>query len=408
MLKSLSSCLYLLLLFLIINMQGISAENGDDASKSKKLQVSGYIQPQWQLGEQAAVLSVGKEIEPQNNGVFDRVGIRRSRIKLEYDDNHLGSGVFQFNVAERVGNGGAHVQIKELYVNIKSPWNKASSLQAGIFNTPFGFEICYSSSAVESSERARVVNALFSGGYDLGAIVTLRPKQNSPLNFMTLKTGFLAGNGVNPEIDNRKDLIAQLKGVKSLNRNTHLGFGLSYYYGGVYQSNDTVYAMNGNQFDLSVSSLNKGAYAKREYFGVDAQFNFNSGLGATQLRGEYILGTLPGTRNNNTSPRRSQLPIHEDTYVRPFSGGYIMLLQNLGKSPFTAVLKYDLYDPNSAVKGNQIGVADTFTGIADIQYSTLGAGLYWQISPQIRTTLYYEFIANERTTALANNDFMKD
>ena len=409
MLSKFSTLIYLLLFIIIVVYgQGIKAQPANEDSKPQRFVVSGYMQPQWELGQQAAVLRVGKSREDYQDDTYNRVGIRRGRIKFLYDDGNLGSGGFQFNVIDKPGINGAQVQIKELYLNVKAPWNKLSSLQAGVFNRPFGFEVNYSTASIESPERAMIITRLLPDECDLGGMVVLRPDKYSPLNFMYFQGGLFAGNGINPETDNRKDFIGQLVANKSFGKNLNLGLGISYYYGGVYQTNDSVYTMQDDAFLLNVSSDNKGAYAKREYIGFDAQIKYKSILGLTQLRGEYVFGTQPGSATNNCSPSRARLPLFEDTYVRPFSGGYLMLVQDIGKSPFSAVVKYDLYDPNSALKGNQIGVADTFTGIADIQYSTLGAGLYWQITPDIRTTLYYEFITNERTTALANHDFMKD
>ncbi len=400
--------IYLLLFVFIVNVQGIRAQQASVDSKPQRFVISGYMQPQWELGQQAAVLRTGKSREDYQDDTYNRVGIRRGRIKFFYDDGNLGSGGFQFNIIEKPGINGSQLQIKELYLNVKAPWNKASSLQAGVFNRPFGFEINYSTSAIESPERAMIITKLLPDECDLGGMVVLRPDKSSPFNFVYFQGGLFAGNGINPETDNRKDFIGQLVANKSFGKNLNLGFGVSYYNGGIYQTNDSVYTMQEDAFSLHVSPDNKGAYAKREYLGFDAQIKYKSILGLTQLRGEYIFGTQPGSANSNCSPSRAQLPIFEDTYVRPFSGGYLMLVQDIGKTPLSAVLKYDLYDPNSAIKGNQVGAANTFTGIADIQFNTLGAGLYWQITPDIRTTLYYEFITNERTTALANNNFMKD
>lgn len=400
-----------LLLFLIATAQDSTLSHGNK-KKISKLTVTGYMQPQWQLGEQSASLQVGKQRqESDQDALFNRVGIRRGRIKFFYDDGNLGSGGFQFNVIDKPGLEGAQVQIKELYLNVKAPWNKTSSVQAGVFNRPFSFEINYSSSAIESPERARIISSLLPDECDLGAMLILNPGDDSPFHFLTFQGGFFAGNGINPETDNRKDFIGQLVASTSIGK-LHVGGGVSYYNGGVFQTNDSVYSMNGNKFSLDVSTTNKGNYAKREYLGIDAQLNYHSLLGHTQLRGEYLFGTQPGTATANCSPSRSQLPGHEDTYVRPFNGGYVMLVQSIGNSPFSAVLKYESYDPNTAVGGNEIGTSGSYTGKADIRYNTLGVGAYWQITQNIRTTLYYDINTNETSGQLSSlnyrNDYTRD
>jgi phosphate-selective porin len=398
---------FLLLSFFTFFMVVAQESKTVDNSKSGKLKVTGYMQPEWQLGEEAATLNVGKQKqEDDQDELFNRVGVRRGRIKFFYDDGNLGSGGFQFNVIDKPGLEGAQVQIKELYLNLKAPWNKKSSFQAGVFNRPFGFEVNYSSSSIESPERSRITTSLLPDECDLGGMIVLTPGESSPFNFLTFQGGFFAGNGINPETDNRKDFIGQLVASKSFGK-IHMGAGVSYYNGGVFQTNDSVYSMNGNAFILD-DATNKGNYSKREYIGFDAQLKLKSTLGLTQLRGEFIFGTQPGTSASSCSPTRSKLPTPENTYVRPFSGGYVMLIHDIGESPFSAVLKYEMYDPNSSVSGNDIGTNGSFTGKADIQYNTLGAGVYWQISPSIRTTLFYDMNANETSNLLSSTNYRND
>jgi len=402
MVKETISLLLALFSILLISAQDPNVQHV--IKKSGKLKVTGYMQPQWQIGEEAASLQVGKQKQDdEKDELFNRVGIRRGRIKFFYDDGSLGSGGFQFNVTDKPGLEGAQVQIKELYLNVKAPWNKESSFQAGIFNRPFGFEVNYSSSSIESPERSRITTSLLPDECDLGGMIVLTPGANSPFHFLTLQGGFFAGNGINPETDNRKDFIGQLVASKSIGE-VHMGLGVSYYNGGVFQTNDSVYTINGNAFSLDVDAANKGEYSKREYIGFDAQLKLRSSLGLTQLRGEYIFGTQPGTSSSSCSPNRSKLPIPEDTYIRLFSGGYVMLTHDIGKSPFSAVLKYEIYDPNSSVSGDDIGTNGSFTGKADIKYHTLGAGVYWQITPDIRTTLYYDMNSNETSSRLSSTN----
>jgi hypothetical protein len=184
--------------------------------------------------------------------------------------------------------------------------------------------------------------------------------------------------------------------------------------------------MNGTAFTLNNDATNTGAFAKREYMGIDGQFSVETPLGITQLRGEYIIGTQPGNKKSYNSPNRSSLPTTsttvtdlvtgkvsttlsgEDTYIRPISGWYGILVQDIGQTPFSVVVKYDIIDPNTSVNGNEVGVSGSNTSSTDIKYSTLGLGALWRINYFIRMQLYYEIVNNETSTALANTSVLKD
>ena len=70
-----------------------------------------------------------------------------------------------------------------------------------------------------------------------------------------------------------------------------------------------------------------------------------------------------------------------------------MLVQDFGTLPLSGVLKYDWYDPNTKISKNEIG--QNGTGKGDIAYNTLGFGLLWRASNNIRLQAYYELVSNE-------------
>lgn len=380
--------------------------------KLNNLKVTGYIQPQFQWGERSAALRVGSgNVDAAGNGLeapFNRVGVRRGRLKFVYDDGGIASGTFQLNIIDKPGLSGATVQLKEAFLNIKDPWFKTFAFRAGVFDRPFGNEIAYSSSLLESPERSRIINALFPEEGDLGGLIVLQAPSFSNFNFIKFEGGLFAGNAINPETDNRKDFIGHITASKPIGSAAKWGLGISYYNGGVYQTNNNVYTMNGNVFALNNATSNSGAFAKREYFGFDGQFSIESSLGMTQLRGEYIFGTQPGNKKTVNSPNRAALPAAEDTYIRPVAGWYAILVQDLGQTPFSIVAKYDIFDPNTSVSGNQVGTSGSNTSNVDLKYSTAGIGALWRISPQIRLQLYYEFVSNETSSELINTNILKD
>lgn len=389
----------------------LKVESHNDAiTKLSNLKVTGYLQPQFQWGEQSAALRVGTgNVDAAGVGVespYNRIGIRRGRLKFTYDDGSIASGVFQLNIIDKPGLKGATVQLKEAYLNIKNPWFNTNGLRLGVFDRPFGHELGYSSSQIESPERSRMINALFPEESELGGMIMLQAPSSSALNFLKFEGGLFAGNAINPETDNRKDFIGHIIASKPIGSTAKWGLGASYYNGGVYQTNSVVYKMNGAAFVKNDNIDNTGAFAKREYIGIDGQFSIETPFGITQIRGEYIMGTQPGTKKSGASPNREKLPTAEDTYIRPVSGWYGILVQDLGRTPFSAVLKYDVYDPNTAVKGNEIGTNNTTS--EDLTYTTLGAGALWRINTNLRLMAYYEFVTNETSTVLTNASALKD
>lgn len=355
----------------------------------KQFKISGYIQAQIQHGEKNATLRVGSaNTNTQSN--FNRFGIRRGRIKITYEKG-IATGVFQLDITEK------RIRLRDAYLAIKDPWVGSNVLKAGVFDRPFGYEVMYSSSRRESPERATVITTLFPDEKDMGVVLTLQAPKTSPWNVLKLDAGMLAGNTINADLDNRKDFIGHLSFNKELKQRITIGGGVSYYWGGVYQGSSTVYSMRGSSFVSSKDTANFGAFAKREYFGIDAQLATTTSMGLSSLYGEYILGTQPGDKNNTVSPNYATLPT-SPTYIRSFNGYYITYVQDLGKIPLSLILKYDYYDPNTKVSKNQIGLNGS--GSADIAYTTLGSGLMWRINNSLRLTAYYDHVSNETSSHL--------
>ena len=359
----------------------------------QKIKVSGYIQTQFQYGEKDASLKVGGKNENPDES-FNRIGIRRGRLKFTYDESWA-SAVFELDMTEK------GVGIKDAYLRVSDPWLGVASLKAGVFDRPFGHEIAYSSSRLESPERSRICNALFPDEKDLGASLTLQAPATSPLNFLKLEAGLFAGNAIGQELDNRKDFIGHLSGEKNIG-DMLIGGGVSYYNGGVYQGTTELYKMSGKGFVLNSDDDNKGKFAKREYFGLDAQYSILSVWGMTQLRGEYLFGTQPGSSTDSSSPKALTALPSSNTYLRNFQGAYLILVQDLATLPLSAVLKYDFYDPNSKIAGNELGLNGT--GVGDVSYQTFGFGLLWRATNSVRVQAFYELNKNETSANLAGYD----
>jgi phosphate-selective porin len=385
-----------------------------DLNLLKKLKISGYIQAQWQLADTAGQLS------PFSGGAFpknvdNRFMVRRGRLKFAYEGK-LTQFVLQIDATEK------GVTLKDAYLNFKDPWLQMFTLQGGVFNRPFGFEIAYSSSLRETPERARVTQTLFPGERDLGAMLTIQPRKESRFNFIRLNLAMVNGNGISVEDDSRKDFIGQL-GINKTTKNEKFRYavGVSYYNGGYFQETKKVYNMETladgltKGFTVDSTETNKGEYAKRQYFGADAQFSYDWFLGMTTLRGEYIFGTQPGTNKVNISPNARAIPDvgASDTYNRSFNGGYVYFVQNILHSRHEIVVKYDWLDPNTDVKGTDAkssvsyneSTIKTGLSIADVAYGTWGLGYNVRIAANLKLMAYYEIVKNENT---AITGFTKD
>lgn len=372
--------------------------------KLGKLKFSGYIQAQYQYAQEKGSTKVGNSTnektgtEDDGDG-FGRFGVRRGRMKAAYA-NGLTSAVFEIDITEK------GFATKNAYFNVKDPWIKTCSFQAGIFDRPFGYELGYSSNQRESPEYSTFCTKLFPDEKDLGAMLTLAPAKESPLNFLKLKAGVFAGNGMKQDSKSKRDFIGKLQANKNIGSDGFWELGVSYYQGGVYQGTKYVYEMDDASFVVDSTDTNLGEYAKRQYMGIDGVLNLSSNIGMTKLMAEYVFGQQPGTAKSTKSPNDNSNP-KEDTYIRKFNGFYVMLVQDLGRSPFSLVAKYDAYDPNTKVKKNDVGLNGTTK--ADLSQNTLGLGLIWRAMNNLKFTAYYEWNNNEKTDNVSGyNENVKD
>jgi hypothetical protein len=163
-------------------------------------------------------------------------------------------------------------------------------------------------------------------------------------------------------------------------------------------------SLGANVFQLNKDTANYGAYTKRSYKGLDAQMNIDWFPGITTLRGEYIFGTQTGTDSSSASATSQP----KNFYERKFSGASFYLLQNIRQSKHQLILKYDWYDPNTDVKGDEIGKSvagisgKTFktTNATDLKYSTFGIGWAYHWDNNIKITAYYDIVKNETSSNL--------
>ncbi len=384
----------------------------DDFAIFKKFKVSGYIQAQFQIADSSGIASYAGGNFASN--VNNRFLVRRGRIKFVYD-NRLTQYVLQFDANQ------TEIRTKEAYVKFTDPWLEAVSLQMGIFDLPFGNEVFYSSSALESPERGRMSQILFPNENDIGAMFTFQMPKTSNFNFLKLEVGVFNGtNGKGSDFDWKKDAVAKLSINKaSKSEKIKFGFGVSYYDGGINQADKYVYdnistLANGNTgFIVDSVFTNKGKIAKRQYMGGDAQVSFDFPFGITTLKAEYIQGVQPGTASTSTSPAVAVADANTyaqtaATYIRQFNGAYFYFIQNIFQTKHQIVVKYDWYDPNTKVSGNQIGNTGSKLSATDIKYTTLGIGYNYKFDNNIKISMYYDIVKNETSKYLSSKALWKD
>ena len=382
-----------------------------DILSTQKLKISGYVQAQYQVADTAGANSFeGGNFGPN---IDNRFQVRRARLKFLYSSNPFAKFQLQLDFRE------TGVTVRDAFAQFTAPFADALSLTAGMFDRPFGYAISYSSNLREAPERARIFQTLFPNERDMGAKITVQGSKTSSWNFLKIDFGFFNGNNINPETDSKKDFIGHI-GINKINKSESFkyGFGVSYYNGGVLQNNDNIYHTNdvagSPVFVLNaipVAGTYKNHYARREYAGVDAQTTITTPIGYTNLHAEYIKGTQPGyssaTNSGNISPSLA-IAANTDTYSRKFNGGYIGLEQDFIGVPVSVVARYDIYDPNTQVDGQNLKTANKFSG-ADVKYNTFGFGMLYKYDSNIKFTAYYDVVKNETSTALTGfNKDLKD
>ena len=366
--------------------------------KRDHLQISGYFQPQFQVAQSkgAKNFSGGDFSDYSNN----RFMIRRGRIRFDYA--HFNAAglpqaqvVFQFDGSER------GVVIRDFWGRYyESKW-QMFSFTAGMFARPFGYELNLSSSDRESPERGRMSQILMRTERDLGMMATFEPrKKNNPLRALKVDAGIFNGQGLagTEEYDSYKDFITRVS-LKpyNLSKSVSLSAGLSFFEGGITQNSNIIYRMDGGNskiYSVDSSINNIGGKAPRKYRGADAQLRIKNNWGKTELRGEYWYGTQTSVADQSATPGEL---LDQPYYIREFNGAFVYLLQNIVNDKHMLVLKYDIYDPNRHVSGNEIGNTGSNTKVGDVKFKTFGAGYIYFADTHIKMLVWYDVVRNENT-----------
>lgn len=405
--------------------------------KISKVKLSGYLQTQVRVAEDTA-----GQLNPDHTNRYD-IGefqggklpattrtvfqLRRARIKTTYETS-LTQMVIQldclpFTTGSAVSSttqdtsgkytvktktsaflSGGGVSIKDAYLRFTDPWTKSFALKGGVFDRPFGFEISYSSSSRESPERSRLFQTLFPGERDLGFSLEYLPGDNMPefarnINF---KGGFFAGNGINVEFDDLRDFIGRVGfSIPVIPINLSIDGGISGYVGSVRDKNDTLYEVKSGKWTASTG--NKWDEIDRKYIGGDLELFYGNipFFGGISLRGEFIQGKQPSFKSTNVSQKSDQSS-KDPVYLREIGGFYGMVVLNIDPIRCQLVGKYDSFDPEMNLEKKEV------TNTADIKYSTIGGGLVYHLTENVKLTAYYDNVRNEKTSVAPYTSDVKD
>jgi len=369
------------------------AEVKTTVGKLAKIKVGGYIQAQWEYAENAGAFTATSQ---------ERFRMRRARLKTTYQ-GAMSKYVLEFDALP------TGLSVKDANATITEPWLNAFSFEGGIMDRPFGFEVGYSSSAIEVPERTKGSNVLMPGEKDMGfAFIFKGTEQMGPLEMLDVKFGAFTGMGSGAnENDDEKDFIGRLGlAVPVYDLNLAIDGGFSLYLGKVTDTTLKVsqtQKANGNYTWAGKSNLKRLDTYDRNLMGVDAQIYYDIPvIGGISLRGEYWWGdwaSTAGSYNLYTGDAKG-------IYLREVASWYLMAVQNIGASNQIAV-RYDLFDPNTQVGGDDIGKAGANLNENDAALSTLGLAWNYFWDDAVRFTLAYDINRNEKVNAAATGSLSK-
>ena len=366
------------------------------------IRMSGYIQPQFQVAQSKGAKGfAGGDFAPNSNSRFM---LRRARVRFDYINFPKASNkpslqfVFQFDATER------SVNVRDVWGRIFENKYKLFAFTTGLFARPFSYELNLSSGDRESPERGRMSQILMKTERDLGAMISFDPRvKTTKLKILKIDLGVFNGPGLSSptDYDSHKDIIGRIAlKPQKIAKNITLGVAASLLAGGLTQNTKYLYTTqtigSDKNFVVDSSASNFGKISPRKYYGIDGQLKIKNKVGFTELRAEYISGKQTASSVSSETPGLAFTGT-EGYYVRKFSGAYFYLLQNLGSTHHQIGLKYDWYDPNTEVKGIEIGSAGNNINAANIKYSTLGFGYLYYVSENVKLVLWYDKITNEKT-----------
>lgn len=373
-----------------------------------KLKISGYMQVQFDKYDyqDVPVGTAWYQLKPNSSetnapftasntnavDVNNSFVIRRARVKFTYQPVEGVIFVLQPNFSFSA------VTLKDAYVQLNDPWINTLQLWVGQFNRP-DYEVEFSSRDRILMERSRMSGILYPQERDLGAKISA--------NFITqydipLKIDLAAFNGNFGEgpiatqvldVDSEKDIV--LRATYSL-KFPSAGLGIDFGGNGYFGKNTVFVAGTYSDVDNKPFTAAVGDKLKKQWYGAEVQVFYDI-LGGFALKSEFNKGVISGTSgsailNNN--------PSFNFSGERDFVGYYVTLEKNFG-AKFQGGIRYDSWDPNSKLSGNEVTVAQ------DLKVHTWGFALHYFFTTNTKIGLGYTMPINETSSIVGgvyNND----
>jgi hypothetical protein len=452
--KALQLCLFILLFITHVHGQDSTSATSKSKKSSKfysfvkeKLEFSAFVQFQWNYCTKPDSITVNSASGGYfNRGIKNQFTLRRGRFIVKYSDKYS-EVKMQMDLNER------GLYLNDFYGKLKDPWLDVFGLTGGIFMRPFGYETPSPSSKRDVPERAMVIQNIFPNQRDLGAMLSIKAPDSSKANGLVFNFGVFGGNSGKAET-NYKDFIGQLRFDRDFGKKTifHLGIGVSGLFGQVRhvydigsgdpQSQKYIYDFGYTDTTItrgfivdSAKSIAAGRYGgkvPRFYYGADVELGVKWKLGETKLYSEFISGQQISKEQNLVNPYNftsfsptgyqmgvvwsffnspnsynpsllKQLDGPAHTFKRRFNGGHITFVHTFSKPKLFVTFRYEWYDPNTKVKGEQIKLVDNngqFTNLspADVRYQIFQAGVGYKITKNIKISFHYDRVINEITS----------
>lgn len=373
------------------------SEMSSDLDGLKKIKVSGYVQAQYDMYDTWSAAGVhGVQTSTGSAFVTNSFYLRRARIKFAYEATEGVKFVLQPDFAFD------KVSLKDAYAVLNDRWTKTFSLFMGQFDRP-NYEIEYSSGSMEVLERTRMASILYPGEKELGAKLeaNFETKYNFPLKLQlaVLNGNFNLGTTTNQtkDVDNGKDVMARaVYSIKLPKKGLAIDFGTHGYFGKTEILPGTT--LTGfTDVDNNAKTVAVGDKLNKKWFGAEMQVYYDF-LGGVAFKAEYISGTMSGVGNTTTYANYNSA--FKVAGERNFTGYYATLIKNIGKN-HQAIVRYDVFDPNTKLAGDDVASAN------DLKYSTWSLSWQYFYDSNIKVVFGYSMPINEKSAnaALVGTDF---
>ena len=333
-----------------------TANNSYGVGADRKFQISGYIQARYQAASagQGALARFpqglaggagaynGNYLSGSDQNTFD---VRRARLKFTGGVTGNTKYAVQIDASGAVTSGtnaNQQVTVREAYVAYTGgDGNAAKNLTAtaGLFATPFGYDLPASQANLLSPERPLAFSESGAGifnsqDYDKGIQFSYNTGQQLLFLPAGLKLTAALINGTGRTSDDTDKFKDQVYRIAYQSKDKVLGIGGSYYYGQINTPNVTGFPAAGTGPTYTGR--------KKELYGADVQVALPGG---PFLNAEYV-GGLYEQRSYFTDPSASPFALstvyakdnHIDGYYA--NGGYVF--GATGSHPLTVAYQYDV------------------------------------------------------------------